>query len=260
MKRPLTARRVVGAGVRRLPRAPFRYLLPFPVLRPLYRFWLSALAANPDRREAVRDVLRLYDDTYAAVDRAAIAYDDGVHAKHRLTRYHDFFVERVRPGERVLDVGSGKGELAYDLVDRAGAIVVGIDHDPHHVAFARSRFVHERLRFEAGDVLERLPEGRFDVVVLSNVLEHVGDRVGLLILLVEQARPRVILLRVPVLDRDWTVPLKQEVGLPHFSDPGHHVEYDADGFRAELEAAGLDATEVVLIWGEIWASAEPLTG
>jgi SAM-dependent methyltransferase len=253
----LPPRRIASAALRRLPRAPFRYLLPFPVLRPLYRFWLSALAANPDRREAVRDVLRLYDDTYAAVDRAAIAYDDGVHAKHRLTRYHDFFVERVRPGERVLDIGSGKGELAADLVERAGATVVGIDHDPHHLAFARAHFAGERLRFEAGDALEGLPAGHFDVVVLSNVLEHIAERAVLLRRVVAEATPRTVLVRVPVLARDWTVPLREEVGLPHFSDPDHEVEYDPDSFRAELAAAGLEVTELVLAWGEIWAAAEP---
>jgi SAM-dependent methyltransferase len=253
----LPAKRLVGAALRRLPRAPFRYLLPYPLLRPLYRFWLSALAANPDRRKAVRDVLRLYDDTYAAVDRAAIAYDDGVHAKHRLTRYHDFFVDRVRPGERVLDIGSGKGELAADLVERAGATVVGIDHDPHHLAFARERFAGERLRFEAGDVLAGLPHGPFDVVVLSNVLEHIPDRLGLLRRVVADVAPRVVLVRVPVLARDWTVPLRAEVGLPHFSDPDHEVEYDPESFRAELAAGGLHVTELQLAWGEIWAAAEP---
>jgi SAM-dependent methyltransferase len=253
----LPAKRLVGAALRRLPRAPFRYLLPYPLLRPLYRFWLSALAANPDRRKAVRDVLRLYDDTYAAVDRAAIAYDDGVHAKHRLTRYHDFFVDRVRPGERVLDIGSGKGELAADLVERAGATVVGIDHDPHHLAFARERFAGERRRFEAGDVLAGLPHGPFDVVVLSNVLEHIPDRLGLLRRVVADVAPRVVLVRVPVLARDWTVPLRAEVGLPHFSDPDHEVEYDPESFRAELAAGGLHVTELQLAWGEIWAAAEP---
>jgi len=57
----------------------------------------------------VRELLVTYDDVYREVDLAAIAYEGGVHPKHRLTRYHDFFVERVRTGELVLDIGSGKG-------------------------------------------------------------------------------------------------------------------------------------------------------
>lgn len=250
-------RRVVAGALRRVPRAPFRFVVPFRPLRPLFRFWLEVAAANPDPRLAVRRVLQAYDDAYAAADIAAIRYDDGVHAKHRLTRYHDFFVERVQPGDRVLDVGSGKGELAHDLVARAGAEVVGIDNDPRHLAFARERFVDDRLTFVEGDALSALPAGHFDVVVLSNVLEHVPDRVALLRRLVEEATPARVLVRVPALARDWTVPLREEVGLPHFSDPGHHVEYDVETLTRELAEAGLRVTELLQVWGEIWAVAEP---
>ena len=253
----LTPRRVAGGLARRVPRAPFRFVLPLRLLRRTFRFWLSVVAAQPDPRRAVRELLAAQDDVYAALDRAAIAYDGGVHAKHRLTRYHDFFVERVRPGERVLDVGSGKGELAHDLVVRAGATVVGIDNDPAHLAFARSRFVDERLKFVAGDAAETLPDGHFDVVVLSNVLEHVERRVELLRRIVESTAPQRLLLRVPVLARDWTIPLRQEVGVTYFSDPGHFVEYEPESFRRELAEAGLRVTELIPIWGEIWAAAEP---
>jgi SAM-dependent methyltransferase len=231
--------------------------MPVSLWRGLFRFWLSVLASSPDRRRGVRELLVSYDDVYRALDRAAIDYDGGVHVKHRLTRYHDFFVERVRPGEHVLDVGSGKGELAHDLVLRGGATVVGIDNDPNHLAFARSRFVHERLRFEQGNVLESLPEGRFDVVVLSNVLEHLAPRIEFLRRVLASARPTRILLRVPVYARDWTVPLKAEVGLLDYWDRDHEIEYDPESFTRELGEAGLDVTELILVWGEIWATAVP---
>lgn len=239
-----------------MPRRPFRLVMPLWLFRPVSRLWLSALRADPDRRRAVRELLVTYDDVYRQLDLAAIAYDDGVHPKHRLTGYHDFFVERVRPGERVLDIGTGKGELAYDLVVRAGASVVGVDHDPSHLAFARDHYVHDDLEFVDGDVLAGLPRGPFDVVVLSNVLEHLGPRVEFLRDLVESARPRCVLIRVPVYERDWTVPLKAEVGLPDYWDPDHEIEYDDRRFRDELAEAGLEVTELQLRWGEIWASAE----
>ncbi|MGH3016782.1 MAG: class I SAM-dependent methyltransferase [Gaiellaceae bacterium] len=206
----------------------------------------------------MRNLLIAYDDVYRWLDQAAIRYDDGVHAKHRLTRYHEFFVERVRPGERVLDIGSGKGELAHDLVVHARATVVGIDSSPYHLEFARSHFAGAGLEFQPGDVLEELPDGHFDVVVLSNVLEHIEPRVELLRRIVASARPSRLLFRVPVLARDWTVPLRQEVGLPYYSDPDHSTEYDPEGFRAELGEAGLRVTELVVTWGEIWAAAEPV--
>jgi SAM-dependent methyltransferase len=231
--------------------------MPVRLWRGLFRFWLSVLATHPDRRRAVRELLETYDDVYRSLDRAAVSYDDGVHVKHRLTGYHDFFVERVRPGERVLDVGSGKGELAHDLVVRAGVTVVGIDNDRSHLRFARERFGHERLEFREGDVLTELPEGHFDVVVMSNVLEHLAPRVDVLRRIVDSASPRRFLIRVPVHARDWTVPLRAEVGLRSYWDDDHEIEYDPEGFRAELSEAGLDVTELILRWGEIWAVAEP---
>jgi SAM-dependent methyltransferase len=230
--------------------------MPVWLWRPLFGFWLSVVRSDPDRRRAVRELLTTYDTVYREADLAAIAYDEGVHPKHRLTRYHDFFVERVRAGETVLDIGCGKGELAYDLVVRGGVSVVGVDHDPGHLAFARAHFVHERLAFHDGDVLTGLPAGEFDVVVLSNVLEHIGPRVAFLRDVVASTRPGRLLLRVPVYERDWTVPLKAELGLPSYSDPDHEIEYDEQLFRNELAEAGLAATELVHTWGEIWAVAE----
>jgi SAM-dependent methyltransferase len=231
--------------------------MPLWLWRPLSRLWFSALRADPDKRRAVRELLVTYDDVYRELDQAAIAYEGGVHPKHRLTRYHDFFVERVRKGERVLDIGSGKGELAHDLVVRAGATVVGVDHDPSHLAFARSHFVDEQLEFVAGDVLENVPTGHFDVVVMSNVLEHLGPRVEFLRRVSSSASPRALLIRVPLYERDWTVPLKADVGLPSYWDADHETEYDEDSFRRELAEAGLDVPEFLVRWGEIWAVATP---
>ena len=253
----MTVRRIVAGLGRRIPRRPFRYVMPTWLVRTPFRFWLSVIAADPDPRRAARELLQLEAETRRQLDVTAIRLDDGVHAKHRLTAYHDFFVDRVQPGDRVLDVGSGKGELAYDLVVRANAEVVGIDHDEHHLAFARRRFRHERLRFVGGTAPAELPGERFDVIVLSNVLEHVEDRRGLLRALLESAAPRAILIRVPVLARDWTVPLRRELGLAYFSDPDHEIEYDVETLETELASAGLRATELSTVWGEIWAVAEP---
>ena len=253
----MSVRRYAAAAARRIPRRPFRYVMPSSFWRRLFRFWLSVLASDSDKRRAARELLTSYDDVYRALDRVAIEYDGGVHVKHRLTGYHDFFLERVEPGERVLDIGAGKGELAHDLATRKETTVVGIDRDPRHVAFARGRFRHDRLTFLEGDALDTLPHGRFDVVVLSNVLEHIGPRVEFLRRIVEAAEPKRVLLRVPVFARDWTVPLKAEVGLRPYWEPDHEIEYDPETFRAELAEAGLDVTELQLRWGEIWAVAEP---
>ena len=255
--RRLAPRRIVGAAYRRLPRAPFRWVMPTVLWRGAFRFWLSVLAAHPDTRRGIRELLISYDDAYRAVDRAAIRYDDGIHVKHRLTHYHDFFVERVGQGERVLDIGSGKGELAFDLATIASATVVGVDHDRGHLAFAQNRFAHPDLRFVEANVLEWIPEGHFDVIVLSNVLEHLDGRVEFLQQLVRSASPSRLLFRVPVYERDWTVPLRDEVGLLGYWDRDHTTEYVPETFIAELSDSGLEVVELEQRWGEIWALAQP---
>jgi SAM-dependent methyltransferase len=250
-----TVRRVAGGIGRRVPLRPFRPLFPYVLWRPLFRLWLGAIRAQADHRKAMEQLLEVYQDAYIGVDFGAIDYDDGVHAKHRLTRYHDFFVERVHPGERVLDVGCGKGELAYDLAERGGATVVAIDASPWMLEFARARFSHPRVTYVQADAVEYAPDEPVDVAVLSNVLEHIGERGELLHALRERAGARRLLIRVPVLNRDWTVPLRRELGLDHFSDPEHKVEYDVELLRGELAGAGWTMHEPQLVWGEIWVEA-----
>ncbi len=55
-------------------------------------------------------------------------------------RYHDFFVNRIRPEERVLDLGCGPGVVAYSIASRSRAKVTGIDTNAKNVAFAQKRF------------------------------------------------------------------------------------------------------------------------
>jgi len=178
--RRLTLRRIAGGTARRVPLRPFRLLFPFRIWRPLVRFWPATIRAQPDRRKAMRELLEVYGDAYVGMDRGAVEYGEGVHPKHRLTRYHEFFVERLRPGERVLDVGCGIGSVAYDLAERSGATVVGIDVSPWALGVARVKFVHPRVSYVEADVVTYEPDVPFDVAVLSNVLEHVGPRVEML--------------------------------------------------------------------------------
>ena len=93
---------------------------------------------------------------------------------------------------------------------------------------------------------------------MSNVLEHLDGRVEFLRGVVSSATPDRLLFRVPVYERDWTVPLRDEVGLLSYWDRDHTVEYSPETFIAELGDAGLEVDELVLRWGEIWASARPM--
>ena len=81
----------------------------------------------------------------------------------------------LRPEHRVLEIGSGVGTLTVLL---AGALpqgsLVGIDLSPKSIEAARARLARfADVELIAGDVLEAGIEGRFDVVVLPDVIEHV---------------------------------------------------------------------------------------
>jgi SAM-dependent methyltransferase len=254
-----TARRVVAGVGRRIPLRPFRIFFPFRVWRPLFRLWLETIRAQPDERKALRELLTVYGDAYVHMDRGAVDYGHGEHPKHRLTGYHDFFVERIRPEERVLDIGCGIGSVGHDVAERAGAVVVGIDSSPWALATARARFAHPRVSYVEADALTYEPESSFDVAILSNVLEHLAKRHELLASLRARGVSR-LLVRVPALDRDWTVPLRRELELPYFSDPDHEVEYLPELLRNELRAAGWEMGGPTLAWGEIWAEATPAAG
>lgn len=232
---------------------PFR-ILPASVRHALVRA-VGEATVDQAPATALRRLLQIDSMLSALIDQAAIRYDNGIHVKHRLMKYHDFFVDRVRPGERVLDVGCGYGAVAHSVASRAGAAVVGVDFEPANVAKARALFVHPALSFVEGTVPQDVPPGGFDVVIASNVLEHIEDRLGWLAETQRRAAPGRWLIRVPMSDRDWRVPLRQELGLDSFSDPTHFTEYTRESFEREMAAAGLVVTHLQINWGEIWAEA-----
>ena len=137
-----------------------------------------------------------------------------------------------------------------------GVRVTAIDSNAQALAEARARHVRANLTFVEGDAGRDLPPEHWDVIVLSNVLEHIDDRVGLLRRLVERHTPSRLLVRVPLFERHWHMPLRRELGVDYFSDPTHHIEHTLAEFEAEMEAAGLVVVERLTLWGEIWARCE----
>ena len=226
-------------------------LMPYKLSRELFRAWLVSLNRQ-EARKALTGFFGLADDLTDRINSAAIRHEGGVHPKHRLTGYHAFFTERVEKGDRVLDVGCGNGELAWDLV-RVGAKVVGVDINPQTLEKARAK-LHPDLTFVRADITAELPPGVFDLIVMSNVLEHIDDRIGLLRKLKDTGASR-FLIRVPAFDRSWTVPFRKELGLFHFSDSTHFIEYTSPELTTELGEAGLEISHAQYNWAEIWAEA-----
>jgi ubiquinone/menaquinone biosynthesis C-methylase UbiE len=212
-----------------------------------------ANALPPD--QALSFLFRLDARLYVLEGTKATEYGGGLHTKHRHTRYHEFSIAWVRSGERVLDVGCGNGAVAYDLVKRSGAEVVGIGRSPNNINQAQDRYQHQKLHFMIGDALKELPNERFDLVILSNILEHLRQRPAFLKRIQKMIYSRRFLVCVPLFERDWRVPLKQERGVEWQLDPTHEIEYTLESFSKEMEAAQFKVTYQEVRWGEIWAEA-----
>jgi ubiquinone/menaquinone biosynthesis C-methylase UbiE len=129
----------------------------------------------------------------------------------RLSRLNDLINKgaldelALRPGQRVLDVGSGLGQLTRGMGRQVGPTgrVVGIERSPEQLAEARRQAElageAETVEFRQGDAT-RLPLtndewGTFDVVHARFVLEHVTDPVAVVREMVRAVRPggRVVL-------------------------------------------------------------------
>ncbi len=99
----------------------------------------------------------------------------------------------------IIDVGCGTGELVALPLARAGYSVLGVDlHEPS-LAAARAAAGDTGAQFRTIDVAELAQQGaRFDVVICSEVLEHLGDPLAMLRLMTALLTPRgVCLVSVP---------------------------------------------------------------
>jgi 2-polyprenyl-3-methyl-5-hydroxy-6-metoxy-1,4-benzoquinol methylase len=75
----------------------------------------------------------------------------------------------------VLDVGSSTGVIDGFLAEHLQKIV-GIDIDENAVRFAKREFKNPNLFFSVGDSMDIcIAENRFDVIICSQVYEHVPD-------------------------------------------------------------------------------------
>jgi demethylmenaquinone methyltransferase/2-methoxy-6-polyprenyl-1,4-benzoquinol methylase len=127
-------------------------------------------AASPRKREALAlfsGLPRRYD----ALSAAFSFWQD--------PRWRRALVDAVAPlpGQRVLDVATGTGMVAAELLSRCDCTVVGIDQSADMLGAARARFAHEpRVELFEGEA-EKLPfaDGSFDALTVTYLLRYVED-------------------------------------------------------------------------------------
>lgn len=108
-----------------------------------------------------------------------------------------------QPGERLLDMGCGAGNLARRLAEMVGESgeMVGADISRAMLEFAREGTNLPQLRFEQSDGLALpFPDDYFDGAVLARTLMHVQNPHGILVELRRVLRPGG---RLAILEADW---------------------------------------------------------
>jgi len=201
----------------------------------------------------VKFALKLHNFSYKLSSRFAIKAEGGLHPKHRLMEYHKFFIDKINSNDIALDIGCGNGALTYDVAKKAKK-VVGIDLNKNNITRAKEKYSVPNIEYVVGDVTRELPNKKFDVIILSNVLEHIENRAEFL-KNIKKVAPK-ILIRVPMFNRDWVTLYKKELGIEWRLDLTHFTEYTLESFQEELKDAGLNLKEYKIQFGEIWAILE----
>jgi SAM-dependent methyltransferase len=150
-------------------------------------------------------------------------------------KFNRWMFDRLRPwiGQRVLEVGSGIGNLSVFLQDRERVVLT--DTEPWYLARLRERF-GGRANIEVARLYLPVVDGalaaqRFDTVICLNVLEHIEDDVASLAVMRGLLAPggRVVLL-VPALPALYGT-LDRALG--------HFRRYTRPGLIAKLCGTGL---------------------
>jgi demethylmenaquinone methyltransferase / 2-methoxy-6-polyprenyl-1,4-benzoquinol methylase len=128
--------------------------------------------ASPRKREAL-ELFRGLPRRYDALSAALSFWQD--------PRWRRALVSAVAPqaGQRVLDVATGTGMVAAELLARADCTVVGIDQSAEMLAGARTRFAaadSSRIELIEGQA-EVLPfaDASFDALTFTYLLRYVDD-------------------------------------------------------------------------------------
>jgi 2-polyprenyl-3-methyl-5-hydroxy-6-metoxy-1,4-benzoquinol methylase len=202
----------------------------------------------------MRNMFAVEDKLNWIINERAMNYGNGIHPKHRLTKYFEYFLSKIELGDSVIDIGCSRGEVAKKIAEaRPESNILGVDIEEYKILEASTNANLKNLKFLCADATKNIDENPFDVMIVSNVLEHINERTKFLKNLIRTTQAKKVLLRVPLFQREWQMPMRQELGINYFSDPDHEIEHTIEEFVTEVEQAGIKLEEVETLWGEIWA-------
>ena len=237
----------------------FWLFLQSKIRRFIFTGFLILESRDSNRLKSIKNLFLIKDKLDWIINERAIKYGNGIHPKHLITNYHQFFIDRIKEGESVLDVGCGNGTVAISIAKRyPKSLITGVDLDKKNIKFAKEKQKQNNLKnlnFINCDINE-CTEIKTDIVILSNVLEHIENRPLFLRNIQKLTGSNIFLIRVPYFKRDWQIAFRKEIGIYHFSDKDHKIEHTLEELKQELKISNFKMNETILIWGEIWTKCE----
>jgi SAM-dependent methyltransferase len=171
---------------------------------------------------------------------------DGMHRLHfelihgrRITGLAACFAEVLPRDATVLDVGSGDGYLATEIMKRRPDLTIsGVDIIPRREAFIPvDLFDGHRLPYD---------DGSYDVVMFSDVLHHTTNQRELLTEAGRVAR-RSVVVKDHLNERrvdEWCLRVMDWFGNRHNDVPLPYDYWPDDRWRSELDRAGIEVDHV----------------
>lgn len=182
----------------------------------------------------------------------------GDHPKHEIIRYENWFANLVTTSDVVLDIGCKYGQMTYALSKKAH-FVYGIELEKKGLDVAKSKNNNENIEYLLGDatIYDYQQLKPISVVTLSNVLEHIDNRIDFLSKLNNQLNwfsdsSKRILIRVPTIERDWIPLAAKKVGIDSRLDSTHFIEFTALELLMELRDSGINIISMESRFGEFY--------
>jgi len=190
------------------------------------------------------------------IGKYAYYINDGIHPKREILKYEEWFIRNIGQNQRVVDLGCNSGYMAIKMSEKAN-YVIGIDVSEELILEAK-KTIKKNVDFVCADInsYDFSLLGKIDILTMSNILEHIENRVDFLKRILSSSRwrkGRKILIRVPMIDRDWLSVYKKNIGLDYRLDPTHFTEYTLVDFKKELNEANIELVSYEIRFGEIYA-------
>lgn len=150
-----------------------------------------------------------------------------------------FILEEISVADKVLDLGSKYGDMAYQISQKAN-FVVGIDYEKESITLAQKKYVRDNLEFICADAVDYIESSqlKLSVLILSHVLEHIDNPLEFLI----KFKPYFVktYIEVPDFDNSYLNKYRLDSGSSLiYTDADHIHEFDRDELKELIEKSGL---------------------